>query len=343
MGICTSSAIDDQKSTKNVGKKDKSFSKTDDRSQSQSQSDRIKKCLHCSYKFENEYLDALNGVCENCSKTQYEEGVESNCVSEDEDAIKHSCSKCNKSVKENALPKYEGLCKKCYSTRKSNCSKCEKEYTQLTLDKRDGVCGRCHKKAIQDGKVIDNKYQPCKNCTKKFLKTTLAKNNGLCGKCHKKVGSGVKNSRTLSQAVWHKDFGVFGVGICKVCRITEITPFTFELGHDLADSKGGERSEDNLWPICRTCNMSQGNLTFDEFKSSLPTVKIQEIDYDERIIILNKWAIGNEKYDRLSPRLRHDVAIKDNNYKLFLDVHDNVHRVKINKGFTGLKFKKVEE
>lgn len=45
-----------------------------------------------------------------------------------------------------------------------------------------------------------------------------------------------------------------------------ITPFTFEAGHNIPFSKGGETTIDNLRPICGTCNKSMGNhYTIDEF------------------------------------------------------------------------------
>ena len=45
-----------------------------------------------------------------------------------------------------------------------------------------------------------------------------------------------------------------------------ITPFTFEVGHNVPESKGGETSIDNLRPICSKCNKSMGDsFTIEEF------------------------------------------------------------------------------
>jgi hypothetical protein len=45
-----------------------------------------------------------------------------------------------------------------------------------------------------------------------------------------------------------------------------ITPFTFEAGHNIPESKGGETSLDNLRPICSKCNKSMGDsYSIDEF------------------------------------------------------------------------------
>jgi 5-methylcytosine-specific restriction endonuclease McrA len=45
-----------------------------------------------------------------------------------------------------------------------------------------------------------------------------------------------------------------------------ITPFTFEVGHNVPESKGGATSLDNLRPICSKCNKSMGDsFTIEEF------------------------------------------------------------------------------
>jgi 5-methylcytosine-specific restriction endonuclease McrA len=45
-----------------------------------------------------------------------------------------------------------------------------------------------------------------------------------------------------------------------------ITPFTFEVGHNIPESKGGTINIDNLRPICAKCNRSMGDdYTIDEF------------------------------------------------------------------------------
>ena len=45
-----------------------------------------------------------------------------------------------------------------------------------------------------------------------------------------------------------------------------MTPFAFEVGHNIPESKGGTLNIDNLRPICAKCNRSMGdNYTIDEF------------------------------------------------------------------------------
>jgi 5-methylcytosine-specific restriction endonuclease McrA len=54
---------------------------------------------------------------------------------------------------------------------------------------------------------------------------------------------------------------------CKVSWCENIiTPFSFEVGHNIPESKGGTTELDNLRPICSKCNKSMGSsYTIDEF------------------------------------------------------------------------------
>jgi 5-methylcytosine-specific restriction endonuclease McrA len=47
-----------------------------------------------------------------------------------------------------------------------------------------------------------------------------------------------------------------------------ITPFAFEVGHNVPESKGGTLDISNLRPICAKCNRSMGDsYTIDEFSA----------------------------------------------------------------------------
>ena len=72
---------------------------------------------------------------------------------------------------------------------------------------------------------------------------------------------------SLRQAVWIKHNGPRFLAKCKVswCE-NEITPFTFEAGHNQPHSRGGATNLDNLSPICTICNRSMGDrFTIDEY------------------------------------------------------------------------------
>ena len=73
--------------------------------------------------------------------------------------------------------------------------------------------------------------------------------------------------RALRYAVWNRYVGKRFEAKCHVtwCE-TVITPFTFEVGHDVPESKGGTTTLENLRPICAQCNRSMGNsYTIEEF------------------------------------------------------------------------------
>jgi len=65
----------------------------------------------------------------------------------------------------------------------------------------------------------------------------------------------------LREQVW-----LLYCGETQVSRDTVLTPFMFEVGHNLPESKGGTIDIDNLRPICAKCNRSMGDhYTIDEF------------------------------------------------------------------------------
>ena len=73
--------------------------------------------------------------------------------------------------------------------------------------------------------------------------------------------------KALREQVWLKYSGANFLTQCNVAWCSnKITPFVFEVGHNIPSSKGGLTSIDNLRPICSSCNKSMGNrYTIDEF------------------------------------------------------------------------------
>lgn len=72
---------------------------------------------------------------------------------------------------------------------------------------------------------------------------------------------------SLKAEVWRTYIGPQYVGKCHVqwCSCA-ITPFDFEAGHNVPESKGGSTTISNLRPICAKCNKSMGNrMTIDEY------------------------------------------------------------------------------
>ena len=129
--------------------------------------------------------------------------------------------------------------------------------------------------------------------------------------------------------MWEKYFGPINMK-CPLCNINDISPLTCEIGHDLADSKGGSKTLDNVMPICRTCNSDQSNLTFAEFKRILPSTKItfETLNYDQRIRIVRRWCrdihcniLNDDKIHKLAyiPE-RFNLVARYHNYKNLLIV-----------------------
>lgn len=76
-----------------------------------------------------------------------------------------------------------------------------------------------------------------------------------------------KISASLRHSIWLEWIGRKYNAKCAVswCK-SIITPFTFEAGHNVPESKGGSTSISNLRPICGICNKSMGNrYTIDEY------------------------------------------------------------------------------
>jgi len=70
----------------------------------------------------------------------------------------------------------------------------------------------------------------------------------------------------LRVAVWNRYCGSsVRQNECPFCK-DEIKLETFHCAHDLAESKSGETTINNLYPCCSSCNLSMGCLTFMEWR-----------------------------------------------------------------------------
>ena len=84
----------------------------------------------------------------------------------------------------------------------------------------------------------------------------------------------------LKEQVWLLQFG--DKHFKQKCHVkwceNIITPFSFEVGHNIPESQGGKTEIDNLYPICAKCNRCMGDkYTIDEFSElSKRTKKLWE-------------------------------------------------------------------
>jgi 5-methylcytosine-specific restriction endonuclease McrA len=64
----------------------------------------------------------------------------------------------------------------------------------------------------------------------------------------------------MKRLVWNTYIGEeIGKIKCMCCKLSDITQLTFDCGHIISESTGGELSIDNLIPICHSCNLSMGS------------------------------------------------------------------------------------
>ena len=75
---------------------------------------------------------------------------------------------------------------------------------------------------------------------------------------------------TIKRLVWNTHIGEeMGRAKCLCCKLTDITQLSFNCGHIVAESNGGELKVSNLKPICQNCNSSMGTKNMNEFMKSL--------------------------------------------------------------------------
>lgn len=76
----------------------------------------------------------------------------------------------------------------------------------------------------------------------------------------------------IQEAIWVQKMGKLFQGKCLTTWCPNIiTVFDFHAGHDIPESKGGDISVENLYPICARCNLSMGDrYTFKEWCALSP-------------------------------------------------------------------------
>jgi hypothetical protein len=74
--------------------------------------------------------------------------------------------------------------------------------------------------------------------------------------------------KALRDKVWDQYIGKHkGIGQCYVCN-DDLDSKSFQCGHIVAVSKGGEDVLENLRPVCSRCNQSVSTMNMDDFKKS---------------------------------------------------------------------------
>jgi len=85
---------------------------------------------------------------------------------------------------------------------------------------------------------------------------------------NRKYKSSKKTKISLAKriSVWNKHIGKdIGSSKCCCCKTHEITQMNFACGHVISEHNGGTLDDNNMRPICATCNSSMGTKDMREF------------------------------------------------------------------------------
>ena len=70
----------------------------------------------------------------------------------------------------------------------------------------------------------------------------------------------------LKTKVWKNEFGKHIYGICPISTCNnQIKKASFSCGHIISEANDGELTEDNLRPICKSCNSSMGGKNWEDY------------------------------------------------------------------------------
>jgi hypothetical protein len=102
-------------------------------------------------------------------------------------------------------------------------------------------------------------------------------------------------TKALKKIVYQRDKGK-----CRVCG-ADVDPFNFEIGHNIAHSKGGKLTLKNAILLCSSCNKSMRTLTLKEVRATLGLPKSPE---EETKTTLQKLSLRELKYLAKNHRIK---------------------------------------
>jgi hypothetical protein len=227
-------------------------------------------CPHCDYKSTRQY-----NVNRHMVRKHTVQNVQNVCstVQNVSSLSKHMCTKCHKDFIYNCrLLRHTKTCKG--SIDSTSCPYCNK-----VLANRSSKCQHlktCKVKLEKDAQALvpvtttDTQSSAC-SFIEQMDNNTITKRR--------------KVTASLKKNIWLKCNGTQFESKCHIAWCKNIiTPFSFEAGHNIPHSKGGDISIDNLFPICGCCNKSMGNkYTIDEYSRAFAS-----IIHDDNLHINNK-------------------------------------------------------
>jgi hypothetical protein len=110
---------------------------------------------------------------------------------------------------------------------------------------------------------------------------------------------GEERKRTKPTQALKKIIFVRDKGVCRLCN-EKVDPFNFDVGHDIAHSKGGKLTIENSILLCSLCNKSMRTLSLKQARKALG-YKSPEDDSKKS---LNKLSIKELKFLAKSNRIK---------------------------------------
>ena len=113
-----------------------------------------------------------------------------------------------------------------------------------------------------------------------------------------------KPTQALKRMVFRRDNG-----ICRLCH-EKVDAFNFEVGHDLAHSKGGKLNLQNAILLCSPCNKSMRTLTLKEARKALGLPEPNS-PQEESKKTLNKLSLKELKFLTKNHRIKMKGKIEE--------------------------------
>jgi hypothetical protein len=200
--------------------------------------------------------------------------------------IKNKCKFCNKILSSNTNYKHHIKNKICQRNREYKCKDCGKMFAEKKNLEYHEYKFVCNKKKLNNKKILKKT-----NSIQDKIVDNIIINNSIQDEIVDNIiindsiqvekldtppinilDNDTKKIKkkfipiTLKKLVWNNYIGEeIGKAKCLCCKLTDITQLSFNCGHIIPESKGGELKQNNLKPICQSCNSSMGTMNMHDY------------------------------------------------------------------------------
>ena len=141
----------------------------------------------------------------------------------------------------------------------------------------------------------------------------------------------------LRDNVWRNQHGSCKDGWCYTCG-KELTDLSFECGHIVAAHHGGPDTEDNLKPLCSSCNKSMGAQNLYEFMSYFSYISPEDkVSYLK--VICDDSRLDQKNRDAVLKSLASNRIVFDKVRELYMQFRKKVLIIKYDSVNNFYKFK----